>query len=1170
MDPSPSGTESAPDDRVYRQRAVADFGDRALEDRGFDDVCRDATRTVAETLGVESCSCTVLERSSDGSRLHLRAGIGRETDEVEAATVSAGRDSQAGYTVAENEPVLVDDFQAEDRFERQGVGYEHAPESGISVPIGPPSEPWGVLSASATVVGAFTEADLAFLRNVAVVLASAIERDRAERRRDVEQTLKEGIVEASPIGITIVGVDGEMRFANERAEEIFGRSKERVDELRFDDPEWDEIGVDGEPLEREELPFPRIVDAEEPLYGQVSGVLRPSGERVWVSVNGAPVYDANDELDGVVFAIENVTDRFRRERKLERYETAVETAHDGMYVLDEDRRFELVNDSFAALTAFSREELRGRDATSVFGENVDAVDTIDAEWRTAVDDSRSPTFEETITVGASKTCTVENRFTLLVGEDGSEKRVGVVRDVTERNRLEEQLRAERDLKDEILQTSPVGITLLDADGRNVFANDRAEELFDRPLEELRSYVHDDERWNLVDEDGDPLSGDELPFSTVRGTGAPVYDEVLGIDQPDGTRVWLSAHCAPLFDVDGEFDGAVYALRDVTERKRLESELERTLERVSDAFHAIDTDWRYTYVNERAKELLGAVDRELVGKNVWEVFPTAVGSRFEREYREAMESQETVRFVAYSEVADAWLEVNAYPSETGLSVYFRDVTERREREQLLRETKTRLEAATEAGAVGTWEWDVPADEFVTGSAFAKAFGVDPAAARDGVSIERLLASVHEADRERVRAEIEDALDCCSEYEAEYRIRDDDEIRWVIARGHVECDEGGNPQTFSGALTDITERKQAELEAEQQRTQLETLFDVLPVGVVVADGDGSLLRANDTAREIWGRDVFDAETVVEYENADAVWADSGAPVEPEAWTMVQVLEGEAVVDPNVYEIETADGSQRIITEHGTPIRDECGNVTRAVVVLTDITERREYQRRLEESNERLEQFAYAASHDLQEPLRMVSSYLQLLETRYADQLDDDAMEFIEYAVDGADRMREMIDGLLAYSRVDTAGEPLEPVGLDDVLADVRRDLEVPIEEHDAEILAESLPRVEGDGNQLRQLFQNLLSNAIEYSGDEPPRVEISAVRDDGEWVISVEDDGIGIEPDDADRIFELFERLHAVGQSGSGIGLALCERIVERHGGEIWLESEPGGGSTFFVTLPAATE
>ena len=226
------------------------------------------------------------------------------------------------------------------------------------------------------------------------------------------------------------------------------------------------------------------------------------------------------------------------------------------------------------------------------------------------------------------------------------------------------------------------------------------------------------------------------------------------------------------------------------------------------------------------------------------------------------------------------------------------------------------------------------------------------------------------------------------------------------------------------------------------------------------------------------------------------------------------------------------------------------------------------RLETSNELLDQFAYAASHDLQEPLRMVSSHLLLIERRAGEDLDAETEEYLEFAVDRADRMREMIDGLLEYSRIEAADEPLDPVDLDAVVEDVLADIGLQIEESDAAIHVEDLPRVAGDEHQLHQVFQNLLCNAIEYSGDEPPRIHVSTERTGDEYTVSVRDEGIGIHPDEADRIFEVFERLRPrENDDGTGMGLTLCQRVVERHGGEIWVDSAPGEGSTFRFTLPA---
>jgi PAS domain S-box-containing protein len=250
-------------------------------------------------------------------------------------------------------------------------------------------------------------------------------------------------------------------------------------------------------------------------------------------------------------------------------------------------------------------------------------------------------------------------------------------------------------------------------------------------------------------------------------------------------------------------------------------------------------------------------------------------------------------------------------------------------------------------------------------------------------------------------------------------------------------------------------------------------------------------------------------------------------------------------------------------------------RVVAAVRDITWRKwaedELKSRLvklQASNAELEQFAYVSSHDLQEPLRMVASYTQLLADRYGDKLDGDAKEFIGFAVDGAKRMQHLISDLLEFSRVRTRGEDFRPVALGDLVAGVCKDLEGAVAEAGAVITPEDLPTVQGDAAQLARLFQNLIGNAIKFRDDEPPRIHIGAARDQGEWVVSVSDNGIGIAPEHRDRVFVIFQRLHSRSKfSGTGIGLAIAKRIVERHGGRIWVEPASPKGSTFRFTLPA---
>jgi signal transduction histidine kinase len=226
-------------------------------------------------------------------------------------------------------------------------------------------------------------------------------------------------------------------------------------------------------------------------------------------------------------------------------------------------------------------------------------------------------------------------------------------------------------------------------------------------------------------------------------------------------------------------------------------------------------------------------------------------------------------------------------------------------------------------------------------------------------------------------------------------------------------------------------------------------------------------------------------------------------------------------------------------------------------------------LARSNAELQQFAYVASHDLQEPLRMVSNFTQLLAERYDGKLDSDGREFIAYAVEGATRMQTLVQDLLALSRVGTRGKNLEVVRLGEVVDRAVANLEFAIQENGASVTHDELPEVMADSLQMMQLFQNLIGNGIKFKGAEPPRVHISAARDGKEWTFSVRDNGIGFEPQYAERIFAVFQRLHSRDEyQGNGIGLAICRKIVERHQGRIWAESTPGSGTTFYFTMPAA--
>ncbi|SFS08104.1 PAS domain S-box-containing protein [Halomicrobium zhouii] len=766
----------------------------------------------------------------------------------------------------------------------------------------------------------------------------------------------------------------------------------------------------------------------------------------------------------------------------------LDEANIGVFVLDESYRVAWADETVATYFGLDRDDLVGRDKRTVVTEQ--AADR--------VEDSEQ--FAGRVLATYDGTSGVEQfGCHITAGDDREERwlehysrpidsgqyaggRIELYYDVTERTRsADELLETEARFHSLVDAVEEYALFRMDPDGHVVSWNEGAKAIKGYEPDEILG-----EHFSTFYTEADREAG--VPERNLRQAteSGSVEDEGWRV-RKDGSEFWANVTITAVYDDDGTHRGFVKVTRDMTDRRRrereLESELQQVLGRISDAFYAVDDDLRFTHVNEQAEALLQQSEDELLGTHLWDVFPSAADTDAVRDaFRTAMESQAATSYETYVEAFDFWVEANLYPSETGISVYFRDVTERKERERELERRARQQHVVADLGQFALETDDL--DELMEEAA-------------------RQVASVLDNEYTKV-------LDL------------DDDRRELLVRQGVGWDEG-----------------------------------IVGEATVAADDDSQA-----------GYTLLSEGPVV-VEDLPAETRFSG----PDLLTDHGVRSGISTI------IGSVDDPWGIFGTHDTGpqqfSREDVKFVQSVANVIAEAIERDRYQGELEDlvadlqaSNERLEQFAYAASHDLQEPLRMVSSYLQLIETRYGDELDADGEEFLEYAVDGADRMRDMIDGLLQYSRVETQGDPFEPVDLDDVLDVVVDDLQVRIDESDAVVETTSLPRVMGDPSQLRQVFQNLLSNAIEYSGDEPPRIDVSAERDGSDWIVSVRDQGVGIDPDDADRIFEVFQRLHTHEEhTGTGIGLALCQRIVERHGGEIWVDAAPGDGATFSFTLPA---
>jgi PAS domain S-box-containing protein len=394
-----------------------------------------------------------------------------------------------------------------------------------------------------------------------------------------------------------------------------------------------------------------------------------------------------------------------------------------------------------------------------------------------------------------------------------------------------------------------------------------------------------------------------------------------------------------------------------------------------------------------------------------------------------------------------------------------------------------------------------------------------------------------------------------------------VRAIYSR--ITSDDGN----FIGAVglfEDITEKIQAEEALRESEARYRSLVETMNDGLLIQDEAGGISYVNERLCLILG---YSRHEMLGHPLTDFLDEENRSILRE------QLIDRRKGADAP-YEITWRGEGERKVYTIMSPksVFGADGHFKGSFVVITDITNRKRAEQALARqaaelvrSNAELEQFAYVASHDMQEPLRMIASYVQLLARRYKGRLDDDADEFIAYAVDGAKRMQQMINDLLAYSRVGRRAEHFKTVECEDCLDWALMNLASLIAESSTVITRDPLPVVTACSGQLGQLFQNLVGNAIRFRAGSPPRIHVSTERKGDEWLFSVRDNGIGFDMKYADRIFMIFQRLHGrQNYSGTGIGLAICRKIVERHGGRIWVESSPGKGTTFYFTIPVEGE
>lgn len=614
----------------------------------------------------------------------------------------------------------------------------------------------------------------------------------------------------------------------------------------------------------------------------------------------------------------------------------------------------------------------------------------------------------------------------------SRKISGSIQDISESKRLQLQI-------EEVLGSISDAFYAFNTQWEFTYFNRMAEELLDRKTEEVLGKSI----FEVF-----PLIEDSWLFEQFLNAAQNQESCSFEYHYPEDQR-WYEINVYP------SASGLSVYFKNIDERIQTAQALEQAfaeksqiLESIGDAFFALDPSWNITYWNQQAAVITGATKEQVLGKSIWKVFPEAYQSIFHKKYKQALVTQSVLRFEAYYEPVEAWFQVAAYPANQGLSVYFSDITEKKQAEEALKQANERFEKITQATQDAIWDWNLETNEIYLGEGFNKLFGHDTSYVHPNLSA--WTERIHPDDLEEVNASLEEVI--------------------------------GSDQ------------------------------------------------------DLWVKE---------------------------------------------YRYRLADGNYAQIIDRGLLMRTPQGKAYRMVGVMIDITKQKQYQQHLkqlnvdlkkraeelERSNEELEQFAFIISHDLQEPLRMVNAFMNQLQRRYGDQLDERANQYIHFAADGAQRMKHIILDLLAYSRVGRPTEKLELVDLNEVIADFKHLRRKLIQENKAQLQLADLPSIPTYKAVITQIFHGLLDNALKYKQPgKPAIIKLTCEEEAQQFVFGVHDKGIGIAPQFFDKIFVIFQRLHNREEyPGTGIGLAMVKKGVQFLGGNIWLASTPGQGTSFYFTL-----
>jgi len=790
--------------------------------------------------------------------------------------------------------------------------------------------------------------------------------------------------------------------------------------------------------------------------------------------------------------------------------------------------------------------------------------------------------------------------------------VNMLVDITERRQAEDIVRESEERFRAIVETTPECVKLVAADGTLMLMNGAG-------LEMVGAAVADDvigrSVYDLISPE-DRKTYSEFNRRVCGGEKGSLEFDIVGLK---GTRRRMETHAVPLHRPDGLIV-QLGITRDITERRRAEETrlmLGAIVDSSDDAIISKDLDGRITSWNRGAERLYGYTAAEAIGKSIMIVVPPdrqdeerEILARLQR--GERVDHFETMRRRKDGALRNVSLTISPLRNQKdeiiGASKIARDITSQKRAEEAIRTLNARLtedlaamtrmqQLSTRLIQVGGFSEllaaILDAGIEITGADMGNIQLLD-----DSGKLRIVAHRGFEAPFLQFFEEVHDGLAACgSALQKGERVIVEDVVDSPVFAGTPALDamlaagaravqstplvsrtakvlgmfsthyrEPRHPAERELRLLDLLARQAADLierkRGEEGRSQLSAIVEASGDAIYVYDFNGTILTWNRAAEELYG-----------FAGPEIIGRPADTIVPPDRRTELRDIIDTSVDAANIIRnLETTrmrrDGSVFPALLTISPIRDESGQAVGLSVIARDITERKRAENELRRANQDLEQFAYSASHDLQEPLRTIKIYSELLADRLGTVVEGETAEFLEFLQSAATRMEHLVRDLLAYTQVTRLEAPLEDTDANETLAETLANLGGAITESSATVTRDKLPVVRAHSTHLRQLFQNLIGNAIKYrSEDRRPIVQIGAERQDGYWVFSVRDNGIGIPPEFKEQIFGLFSRLHNTDRyAGTGIGLAICQRIVERYHGRIWVESEPGRGSDFRFTLP----